>query len=1493
MPGNDTVSTYAAPVILEGDQVSGIINRIGADLEYQFGEDDNGSVTYNLIEKSSRFIENSRNGSVSIHGGELNVLADSDYAIYAQNTKEGSISIAMADGIYMSATASNEGIHNGGNSSLTMASENGNITLSMGGYLGINNSGNSTTSFQAENGEFYFGMSALKDDTNKTLIGIRNTTSNSSVTGADTARFDVSANRATFLTEAGNVKSVIGLENNITSDNSTAEMNISGTTGVNIMTIAEKADQVFGVFNEKGNVSLEADNGSVEIISKAESSSSVFGNGVIGIYNQVVNNWIDKEVTGKVSVNALQDVTVTSTVDGNGSAYGILNDVRNSGGKASGIIDIVAGGKIDIKAAGQRAYGISNNNEIKDNREKITETYLSGSKVTIAAEGRTEAYGVKSSSNNGIYDTGSDTTIHGENGVEIFALLKEEASYGSASGIYSRSQNKGSTTEVTGKTISIAARSDSDNVNFVYGVQGQYYGAAAGADAVDNDIVLKANENITISASANGAGSFTYGVLSGGGADIDVASENGKVIIAGTYAGEEKKNVYGYGIYTGSATGVEGKISVSGKLGTEITGSYAGVWANGQDSVVEVTSSDGMNRIDAGSYGIFAGDSINKTSGASVELKGQGNQITSGATAIRTVAKGDEATVTADTNSNYLKGVTGIWSTDGSYASLSAEQGANVIEMSGHTIFATGADTAVELTAVNNYLTGGNTAVLVYNYADSTMTASAGSNIVKSGTLTTQGNIEYGDGMALDISNYGSVLLDAAESNVLEGGIHATNYGEVSLTGKSNAVYSSSTRATGDLADGTYTAVYAAMGSNVKIEAEDGGVNYISSYVASSEGTEEQVDEHERTVWASKGSTIDLIGTTVVTASLAGKSSNDNYSNSTGIALAAGTDDWGTTTPDFGREITTWVNMKYGADSVIDGDVVAGYGGGVNITPQDNGSLAIGGNVFAGNGGEVTLNLGDGSYWVGRADDYHDVGSESDYSHDEIFAPEFSNGVQAAGTVSVDLGSDSYWNVTGQSWVTDLTGDGSVIDLRGNETGGYALHVHNLSGSNTFIMNVAKSETGDMLYVTNGTTAGQNLVIANREEVLSTMDVGDMIRFATVENAGGGGFTETEMPVFGRSTRILDAGINNVTFSIQYQDVATDPNKGDDVIYNGGTGENGINESKPGDSYVQDNYEGADDAQNIYIVREDVQPGDESDAGRTILNMSRANYKNAVYMDRLNKRLGEARYIDGEEGAWFRVRHDRIGLDNTFRSQNTMFELGWDIERSVDSGEHRRGIALDYMEGSTSYTDIWGEGETKRAGLWFYDTWLGEKGHYSDYIVKWGYLENSFDIYSKVTGENITGDYNNNVFSISAEYGRKKALGGSWYIEPQVQMQLARVTGADYTTSQGSRVKVDGIDSLIGRVGFRLGKDVSESSTVYFKADVLHEFLGDQSVTAWDSTGSLWKEYENSGTWYDVGIGFSKKFENDFYIYLDAEHSFGNDNDDTYQINGGIRFAFN
>ena len=602
-------------------------------------------------------------------------------------------------------------------------------------------------------------------------------------------------------------------------------------------------------------------------------------------------------------------------------------------------------------------------------------------------------------------------------------------------------------------------------------------------------------------------------------------------------------------------------------------------------------------------------------------------------------------------------------------------------------------------------------------------------------------------------------------------------------------------------------------------------------------------------------------------------------------------EDGGTINLDITRSKQNW----------LQGDIIAfgtqsSKNASVNLTT--NAALAYQGDALAANGGVVDVKLGNRSSWAGRADDYQDAtNSEWLKNHTDNLDTKFSGRVTGNGTVKIDMGTESTWNVTGQSWVTDLKGNNSYIILDNDENGnGYALHLEKITGSNTFAMNISPEDNGNMIYVKDGTGAQQNLIINNRDEVLQNMDVGDAVRFATVANAGmgfeNGEFADMPVQTFGRSTRISDSGIFNVDFDIVYNDYEQDM-QGDaadtEEDYNGDS----FDKNKPGSDYVDKVY-GDTDAQNVYIVRKSVTKENQSDAGKTIINMSRANYKNAIYMDRLNKRMGEMRYVNGEEeqGLWVRLRHDRIGQSGDFRSMNTMYEVGYDVKQPTDNGEHRIGMAIDYMRGSTTYDDIMGKGETKRYGLWLYDTWLGEKGHYVDYVAKWGHLSNDFDITAKTTGEKINGDYSNNVFSVSAEYGKKNDMGNNWYFEPQAQLQLARVTGADYVTTQGSKVNVDGINSLIGRAGFRIGRDMDENSTVYLKADLLHEFMGDQTVTAADATGTLREEFENKGTWYDVGFGFATKISKNSYAFMDFEKSFGNDNDETYQINAGMQWTF-
>ncbi len=619
--------------------------------------------------------------------------------------------------------------------------------------------------------------------------------------------------------------------------------------------------------------------------------------------------------------------------------------------------------------------------------------------------------------------------------------------------------------------------------------------------------------------------------------------------------------------------------------------------------------------------------------------------------------------------------------------------------------------------------------------------------------------------------------------------------------------------------------------------------------------------------------------------------------------------DWADITGDVEATNSAEINFTLQPEAMMivsdtDNNII-GNSGVSTLSLAKNGDVA-GGNVQAANGAIINFNLGNGAYFEGRVDDYKDADNTNWNTIDRnLFDSAFvtentdENGKMTSGKVNMELGNGAVWNVTEQSWVTNLSGNGTVVlvgEVNQNDenlesniytegTGGYAVHIGKLEGNNTFVVNLNPDNyaSSDMIYIYDGSSAGtQNLRINNEQEVLNALqNDGDRIRFATAAKTA-----TTEGAGFGDDYVVRGRGVINSGFSIDYVDYATDTDNGN---YNGTAGA-----VKPGDEYIENTYGAVADSQNLYLVRDSSKDAGLSDSGKTVINMSRANYKNAVYMDRLNKRLGEARYFNNEEeqGMWVRLRHDRIGLDGEFRSQNTMYEMGYDVKQDCDNGERRVGMAIDYMDGSTSYSNIIGEGETKRYGLWLYDTWLGDKGHYTDYVLKWGHLDNDFDIRDKDSLVDITGDYSNNVFSASAEYGKKNDMGGGWYFEPQAQLQFARVTGADYVTSQDTKVSLDGINSLIGRAGFRLGRDLNENSTVYIKADLLHEFLGDQDITATDITGTLREEYENEGTWYDVGFGFATALSNNSYAFMDFEKSFGNDNDETYQINAGVQWTF-
>lgn len=293
-----------------------------------------------------------------------------------------------------------------------------------------------------------------------------------------------------------------------------------------------------------------------------------------------------------------------------------------------------------------------------------------------------------------------------------------------------------------------------------------------------------------------------------------------------------------------------------------------------------------------------------------------------------------------------------------------------------------------------------------------------------------------------------------------------------------------------------------------------------------------------------------------------------------------------------------------------------------------------------------------------------------------------------------------------------------------------------------------------------------------------------------------------------------------------------------------------------------------------------------------------AGYALGTELDTLNKRMGEARYLEDDNGVWVRYRHAKTGWDDTFETNSDMFQLGFDKQVQEDDGTHYRGVAVDYTDADTSLMHASGDGENKRYAVSLYDTWIGEKGHYRDLVLRGGRINSDYDISGMFDNgmADIGGDYHQWFGSISAEWGRKNDMQSGWYFEPQVQAQLARIGGASYVSDSGVDVDQDGATSLIGRAGFRIGreyeKDNGKTDNYYFKADLMHEFMGDKGIALSTVTERYTDEYDGQETWCDVGIGADISLGKNSYFWADVERTFGADFDNTWQINGGFRWEF-
>lgn len=266
----------------------------------------------------------------------------------------------------------------------------------------------------------------------------------------------------------------------------------------------------------------------------------------------------------------------------------------------------------------------------------------------------------------------------------------------------------------------------------------------------------------------------------------------------------------------------------------------------------------------------------------------------------------------------------------------------------------------------------------------------------------------------------------------------------------------------------------------------------------------------------------------------------------------------------------------------------------------------------------------------------------------------------------------------------------------------------------------------------------------------------------------------------------------------------------------------------------------------------------------------------------MNKRLGEVRASEGNQGVWARMARGQSKYGpQGIKNQYNYYQLGYDSKISDD---WILGGAFTYTDGDSSYTN--GSGTNKHTGFAVYGSNLRDDGSFIDLIAKYAHMKNDFD----VNGGVGSGDYSTNGLSFSAEYGKRFQQEGYW-IEPQAELTYGRVSSADFTTKRGAKVHQDSMDSLVGRLGFSLGKDIKQGN-VYVRASYLYDFQGDTSVTMSKGGAATSFKTDLGGGWWEFGVGMNLDLGHDTHFYLDVETTAGGDVDTPWQWNAGVRYSF-
>ncbi|WP_338580891.1 autotransporter outer membrane beta-barrel domain-containing protein [Pseudomonas sp. MAG733B] len=512
------------------------------------------------------------------------------------------------------------------------------------------------------------------------------------------------------------------------------------------------------------------------------------------------------------------------------------------------------------------------------------------------------------------------------------------------------------------------------------------------------------------------------------------------------------------------------------------------------------------------------------------------------------------------------------------------------------------------------------------------------------------------------------------------------------------------------------------------------------------------------------------------------------------------------------------------------------------------------------------------------------------------------------GSALTDTGSvsnltliNSTWNLTGNSNLTTLVNDPSLIDFSAPVGGVFkTLTVNTYSGDGDIALNTFLEGDGspsDKLVIDSGTATGSShLIIRNAADASGVL--------------GRGALTT------GNGIQVIDAVNGGTTAPGAFA-------LGGPVY--AGPYEYTLHRSSTDNSNEQAWYLRSNVAPDGPSPGPDPEPAVPNFRPQTSLYgavPALALVYSRSIIDTLHERVGEERRLTGaplpaedqqEYGpslGWGRLiyRSGERESDNGpfgnspgYNYDLNAFQVGVDLYRSeeTDGNTEQAGVSLaignikggiDHYNGANAGEDV-----LRAYSLGGYWTHFDPEGWYLDTVLQL----NRFDIEAKPgnIGKLKTDGWG---YTASLEGGYPFEVRKDLYIEPQAQIIYSYVE-LDDSDDLAADVRFEDVDSLIGRLGVRIDKDwfredddgKTRRTNGWIRPSIWHEFKGEPKTEFSSANGFVPFEADIGGTWGEINLGvdYQANERTTFYVSAGYQRAFDGESH-SYEGMLGVKVAF-